>query len=135
MHGSSSVPQDLQEIFNQFGGTMPQTWGVPISEIEAGIANGVRKVNIDTDCRLAMAGAIRRVVTTDTTEFDPRKYLAPAMKAMEDLCRQRFEQFGAAGQAPKIEPIPLSTMADRYAGGDLAPRRITPTTSTTTSSA
>jgi fructose-bisphosphate aldolase class II len=130
MHGSSSVPQDLQEIFNQYGGTMPQTWGVPLSEIEAGIANGVRKVNIDTDCRLAMAGAIRRVATTRTTEFDPRKFLAPAMEAMEDLCRQRFEQFGAAGQASKIDPIPLSTMADRYARGDLAPRTITPSTVT-----
>jgi fructose-bisphosphate aldolase class II len=123
MHGSSSVPQDLQDTINQYGGRMPQTWGVPVEEIVRGIKNGVRKINIDTDNRMAMTGQIRRVLTEDPGEFDPRKYLKPAMEAMSRLCRQRLEEFGTAGQASKIKKIiPLAVMAQRYAKGDLAPR-------------
>ena len=94
MHGSSSVPQELQDIFNQFGGEMPQTWGVPLTEIERGIKNGVRKVNIDTDCRLAMAGIIRKVAQEQKNEFDLRKFMKPARDAMEAVCIDRFERFG-----------------------------------------
>ncbi len=122
MHGSSSVPQDLQDIINKYGGEMPQTWGVPIEEIQRGIKNGVRKINIDTDNRMAMTGQIRRVLTEHPEEFDPRKYLKPAMEAMTKVCRQRLEEFGTAGQAPKIDPLPLSAMAQRYASGELSPK-------------
>jgi fructose-bisphosphate aldolase class II len=122
MHGSSSVPQELQDLFNQAGGRMPQTWGVPLAEIERGIKHGVRKVNIDTDCRLAMAAEIRRVATSDPAEFDPRKFLKPAMDALRDLCRDRFERFGAAGNASKITVRPLAEMARRYRSGALKPR-------------
>ncbi|MEE2820125.1 MAG: class II fructose-bisphosphate aldolase [Pseudomonadota bacterium] len=119
MHGSSSVPQHLQELFNEFGGDIPQTYGVPVEEIERGIKCGVRKVNIDTDCRLAMTGAFRRVATEKRAEFDPRKFLVPAMDAMEALVADRFERFGCAGNASRIKPIPLSEMAHRYASGTL----------------
>jgi fructose-bisphosphate aldolase class II len=122
MHGSSSVPQDLQDIINQYGGEMPQTWGVPVEEIQRGIKHGVRKINIDTDNRMAMTGAIRKIFAEHPGEFDPRKYLKPAMDAMRVVCRQRMEEFGAAGQAGKIKPIPLSAMAKRYASGELAPK-------------
>lgn len=122
MHGSSSVPQELQEAFNAAGGEMPQTWGVPIEEIQTGIRYGVRKVNIDTDCRLAMAAQFRRVATEKRAEFDPRKFLQPAMAALEALCRERFEAFGTAGHATRIRPVPLAGMAKRYANGSLAPR-------------
>jgi fructose-bisphosphate aldolase class II len=122
MHGSSSVPQDLQDIINQYGGEMPQTWGVPIEEIQRGIKNGVRKINIDTDNRMAMTGQIRRILTEHPDEFDPRKYLKPAMEAMTKVCRQRLEEFGTAGQAPKIKPLPLAAMAQRYAKGELSPQ-------------
>ncbi len=122
MHGSSSVPQELQEIFNEFGGEMPQTFGVPVEEIERGIKHGVRKVNIDTDCRLAMAGAIRKVATLNKGEFDIRKFLKPATDAMEDLCVDRFERFGAAGKADSIKPITLSEMSKRYQDGALKPK-------------
>jgi fructose-bisphosphate aldolase class II len=121
MHGSSSVPQELQERFNKFGGKMPQTWGVPLSEIQEGIRYGVRKVNIDTDCRLAMAAEFRRVATEKADEFDPRKFLKPAMDALTALCRDRFESFGTAGNASKIKTVPLSEMAKRYASGSLNP--------------
>src|SRR6201992_2461541 len=97
MHGSSSVPQDLQDIINQYGGEMLQTWGVPVEEIQGGIRHGVRKINIDTDNRMAMTGAIRKVFAENPGEFDPRKYLKPAMDAMRAVCQQRFEEFGAAG--------------------------------------
>src|SRR5438105_5392441 len=107
MHGSSSVPQDLQDVINKYGGEMPQTWGVPVEEIQRGIKHGVRKINIDTDNRMAMTGEIRRVLQQNPGEFDPRKYLKPAMDAMVKLCRARFEEFGAAGQASKINPVPL----------------------------
>ncbi|MCU1500503.1 MAG: fbaA, partial [Acidimicrobiales bacterium] len=122
MHGSSSVPQDLQEMINKYGGKMPQTWGVPVEEIQRGIKHGVRKINIDTDNRMAMTGAIRKVFAENPGEFDPRKYLKPAMDAMRVICRQRFEEFGTAGQAGKIKPLPLSAMAKRYATGELTPR-------------
>lgn len=121
MHGSSSVPQELQDIFNAHGGEMPQTWGVPLEEIERGIKYGVRKVNIDTDCRLAMLGVIRKIANENKAEFDPRKFLKPAMDAMESLCADRFERFGTAGNAARIRPLSLSVMASRYASGDLDP--------------
>ena len=126
MHGSSSVPQALQDVFNEFGGEMPQTWGVPVEEIRKGIKYGVRKVNIDTDCRLAMAGMFRKTAMTDKAEFDPRKFLKPALKAMQDLCKDRFEQFGAAGRASAIRPLPLAEMAKRYAAGRFDPTSATP---------
>ena len=122
MHGSSSVPQDLQDIINQYGGEMPQTWGVPVEEIQRGIKHGVRKINIDTDNRMAMTGQIRRVLTENPGEFDPRKYLKPALEAMRAVCRQRLEEFGAAGWGDKIRPVPMSAMAKRYAAGELAPK-------------
>ncbi len=122
MHGSSSVPQELQDEFNRWGGEMPQTWGVPVAEIQAGIKYGVRKVNIDTDCRLAMAAQFRKVAQSKTAEFDPRKFLKPAMDAMRDLCRQRYEDFGTAGQASKIKAIGLAEMARLYRDGQLTAR-------------
>jgi fructose-bisphosphate aldolase class II len=122
MHGSSSVPQDLQDVINTYGGKMPQTWGVPVAEIQRGIKHGVRKINIDTDNRMAMTGQFRKVAMENPAEFDPRKFLKPAMDAMTKLCRQRFEEFGTAGQAHKIKPLPLSAMAKRYAKGELDPK-------------
>lgn len=121
MHGSSSVPQDLQDIINANGGEMPQTYGVPVEEIEIGIKNGVRKVNIDTDNRMAITGQIRKILSENKSEFDPRAYLKPAMAAMEKVCIDRFERFNCAGQASKIKSIPLSQMAARYADGSLDP--------------
>ena len=122
MHGSSSVPQELQDVINQYGGEMPQTWGVPVEEIARGIRHGVRKVNIDTDCRMAMAGQFRRVAMENPAEFDPRKFLKPAMDAMRDMCRDRFERFGTAGNASRIKAIPMDEMAKRYAAGKLDPQ-------------
>ena len=103
MHGSSSVPQDLQDIINAYGGKMPQTWGVPVEEIQRGIKHGVRKINIDTDNRMAITGQIRKVFAEHPGEFDPRKYLKPATDAMTKICRQRLEEFNTAGQASKIK--------------------------------
>ncbi|WP_163270346.1 class II fructose-bisphosphate aldolase [Chelativorans alearense] len=122
MHGSSSVPQDLQDVINAFGGAMPQTWGVPVEEIERGIRHGVRKVNIDTDCRMAMTGQFRRIAAESPEEFDPRKFLKPAMEALTALCRDRFERFGTAGHAAKIKAVALDDMARRYASGALDPQ-------------
>ena len=119
MHGSSSVPQLLQDVFNEFGGEMPQTYGVPLDEIDRGIRSGVRKVNIDTDCRLAMAGVIRKIAKTKKSEFDLRKFMKPAAEAMEALCVERFERFGCAGQADKIKPLSLEQMSQRYQQGSL----------------
>ncbi|MCP4394143.1 MAG: fructose-bisphosphate aldolase class II [Alphaproteobacteria bacterium] len=119
MHGSSAVPQDLQDIINEHGGNIPQTYGVPAEEVVEGIKNGVRKVNIDTDCRLAMTGQIRRILSGNLAEFDPRKYLKPAMEAMEKVCVARYEEFGTAGNASKIKPVALSEMAKRYKDGTL----------------
>ena len=122
MHGSSSVPQELQDLINAFGGDMPQTYGVPVDEIERGIKMGVRKVNIDTDCRMAMTGQFRKIAQDKPQEFDPRKFLIPAMQEMEDLCRDRFERFGTAGNASKIKVIAMDDMALRYASGELTPQ-------------
>jgi fructose-bisphosphate aldolase class II len=121
MHGSSSVPQELQELFNRFGGEMPQTWGVPVAEIQEGIRHGVRKVNIDTDCRIAMTAQFRKLAQEKRGEFDPRNFLKPAMAALTALCAQRYEELGAAGQAERIRPLPLAAMAKRYAAGELDP--------------
>ncbi len=115
MHGSSSVPQELQDIINKFGGKIPQTWGVPVEEIQRGIAHGVRKINVDTDCRLAITGAIRKVLAEHPAEFDPRAYLKPAREAMTKVCAARMVSFGQAGNASKIKPVSLEEMADRYA--------------------
>jgi fructose-bisphosphate aldolase class II len=122
MHGSSSVPQELQDLINQYGGKMPQTWGVPVSEIQRGIKNGVRKINIDTDNRMAITAAIRKVFVEKPGEFDPRAYLKPAKEAMKAVVKQRFEEFGAAGQASKIRAVHTSVMAKRYAAGELSPK-------------
>ena len=108
------MPQDLQDIINAHGGEIAPTWGVPVEEIQQGIRYGVRKVNVDTDLRLALTGAIRTVFAKHPGEFDPRKYLAPGVEAMSAVCRDRFEQFGSAGHAPRIKPIALSEMAARY---------------------
>ena len=115
MHGSSSVPKDLQEIINAYGGEMPETWGVPVEEIQRGIKHGVRKINIDTDNRMAITAAIRQVFVEKPAEFDPRSYLKPAKEAMKKVCIQRFQEFGTAGHASSIKPVPLSAMAKRYA--------------------
>ncbi len=122
MHGSSSVPQDLQDIINEYGGGLTQTWGVPVSEIQRGIKLGVRKINVDTDNRLAMTGAIRKVLWEKRDEFDPRAYLKPAKEAMRKVCKQRFLEFGCEGQAAKISPLPMAAMAKRYAAGEFAAR-------------
>jgi len=119
MHGSSSVPQYLQDLINESGGDMPQTYGVPVEEIERGIKSGVRKVNIDTDCRMAITGQFRKVAKDKPSEFDPRKFLLPAMDEMEKLCLDRFERFGTAGNASKITVIDQDTMAKRYSDGSL----------------
>jgi len=119
MHGSSSVPQDWLKIINQYGGEIPETYGVPVEEIVEGIKHGVRKVNIDTDLRLASTGAIRRFLATHPSEFDPRKYLNETIKAMRDLCIARYEAFGSAGQASKIKAIGLEAMSTRYTQGEL----------------
>ncbi|MEK7820499.1 MAG: class II fructose-bisphosphate aldolase, partial [Pseudomonadota bacterium] len=122
MHGSSSVPQDLQDIINKYGGAMPQTYGVPVSEIQTGIKHGVRKINIDTDCRMAITGQVRKTVAEDKKVFDPRKFLKPALEAMQKLCEARYQEFNTAGQASKIKVVPLSEMAKRYAAGKLDPK-------------
>ena len=115
MHGSSSVPQDWLEVIRAHGGTIKETYGVPVEAIVEGIRHGVRKVNIDTDIRLVMTGAMRRAMARDPGEFDPRKFFKEAMAAAQDLCKARFEAFGCAGQAPRIKPVPLERMAQRYA--------------------
>ena len=119
MHGSSSVPQEWLKIINEFGGTMGETYGVPVEEIVEGIKHGVRKVNIDTDLRMASTGSVRKFLAEDTKNFDPRKFLAASTKAMKAICKARYEAFGSAGQAAKIKPISLDEMAMRYAKGEL----------------
>ena len=119
MHGSSSVPQELLAEIREFGGDMKETYGVPVEEIVIGIQNGVRKINIDTDIRLAMTGAIRRYMFENPSKFDPRDYLKPAREAAKIVCVARFQAFGTAGQASKIKVIPLDKMAERYKSGDL----------------
>jgi fructose-bisphosphate aldolase class II len=115
MHGSSSVPQEWLKVIRENGGAIKETYGVPVESIVEGIRHGVRKVNIDTDIRLAMTGAMRRAMAEDPAEFDPRKFLKAATAAARDLCKERFTAFGCAGQAPRIKPLPLEKMAARYA--------------------
>jgi len=122
MHGSSSVPQDWLKIINDFGGHISETYGVPVKEIQEGIKHGVRKVNIDTDLRLASTGAIRRFLAENPEEFDPRKYLKASQTAMMDICKQRYQEFNCTGQASKIKVISLEKMAERYMSKALDPR-------------
>ena len=119
MHGSSSVPQDLLDIIRANGGEMKETYGVPVAEIQEGIKHGVRKINIDTDIRLAMTAAIRKFMNENKSHFDPRDYLKPARAAAKKICIERYQQFGCAGQASKIKPIGMSVMAEKYAKGEL----------------
>ena len=121
MHGSSSVPQDLLKLINEYGGEIPETYGVPLEEIQEGIRHGVRKVNIDTDLRLASTAAIRQFLAAHPSEFDPRKYLAETTKAMKEVVKSRYEAFGTAGWAEKIRPVALEHMYERYASGGLDP--------------
>ncbi|MGZ9570271.1 class II fructose-bisphosphate aldolase [Alcaligenes nematophilus] len=120
MHGSSSVPQELLAEIRQFGGNMKETYGVPVEEIQEAIKYGVRKVNIDTDIRLAMTAAIRRFLFESPEKFDPREYLKPAREAAKKVCVARYQQFGAAGQASKIKAIPLQEIARQYSTGELS---------------
>ena len=120
MHGSSSVPQELLAEIREFGGDMKETYGVPVEEIQEGIKHGVRKINIDTDIRLAMTGAIRRYLFENPSKFDPRDYLKPAREAAKEICRQRYMQFGCEGMAGKIKPVSLDKIAEKYKSGALA---------------
>ena len=119
MHGSSSVPQEWLAVINEFGGEIPETYGVPVEQIVEGIKHGVRKVNIDTDLRLASTGAIRRFMAENPSEFDPRKYLKASVAAMTDICIARYESFGTAGNASKIKVDSLDVMFERYEAGTL----------------
>jgi fructose-bisphosphate aldolase, class II len=120
MHGSSSVPQELLAIINQYGGKMKETYGVPIAEIQEAIKYGVRKINIDTDIRLAMTGAVRKFLFENPDKFDAREWLKPAREAAKAICKQRYLEFGCEGQAAKIQGHSLSVMAAKYAKGELA---------------
>ena len=122
MHGSSSVPQDLLATIRQYGGDLKETYGVPVSEIQEAIKHGVRKINIDTDIRLAMTAAIRQYMAENPGKFDPRDYLKPATAAAKSICKQRYVEFGCEGQAGKIKAQPLAAVAARYARGELAQR-------------
>ena len=119
MHGSSSVPQDLLAIIRQYGGDMKETYGVPVEEIQHAIKFGVRKINIDTDIRLAMTGAVRKYLAENPSKFDPRDFLKPAREAAKAICRQRYVEFGCEGQASKIKPVTLPDVARQYATGAL----------------
>ncbi|MCA8836410.1 MAG: fructose-bisphosphate aldolase class II [Gammaproteobacteria bacterium] len=121
MHGSSSVPQEYLKVINEHGGNISETYGVPLEEIQEGIRHGVRKVNIDTDLRLASTATIRKFLTDNPAEFDPRKYLGQTTKAMFEVCKVRFEAFGCSGHADKIKPLSLEVMTERYASGSLDP--------------
>ncbi|MGD8594274.1 MAG: fructose-bisphosphate aldolase class II [Gammaproteobacteria bacterium] len=114
MHGSSSVPQDWLKIINEYGGDMGETYGVPVEEIQEGIKHGVRKVNIDTDLRMASTGAVRKFLSENPSNFDPRKFLKASTAAMKDICKARYEAFGCAGHASKIKPISLENMIKYY---------------------
>ena len=118
MHGSSSVPQEWLTIINQYGGEIPETYGVPVEQICEGIKHGVRKINIDTDLRLASTGTIRQFLAKNTSAFDPRAYLKETIASMKDIAVARYEAFGTAGNAPKIVPLRLAVMTDRYTGGE-----------------
>src|SRR5512136_1359247 len=115
MHGSSSVPQDLLAIIRKYGGDMKETYGVPVEELQEAIKHGVRKINIDTDIRLAMTAAIRKYLFENPGKFDPRDYLKPAREAAKGICKQRYLQFGCEGRASKIQPMPLMSVAHKYA--------------------
>jgi len=117
MHGSSSVPKELQDVINQYGGKLKQTWGVPVEEIQLGIRNGVRKINVDTDNRLAMTGAIRKVFVETPEKFDPRDYLKPAREAMKKVVAERMTQFAQAGHAGDYQPLTMEEMIRRYKQG------------------
>jgi len=119
MHGSSSVPEDLLALINQYGGKIPETYGVPLEEIQKGIKSGVRKVNIDTDNRLAITAAVREALAAKPEEFDPRHFLKPSIKYMQKVCAERYQAFGAAGHASKIKPVSLNDFATKYAKGEL----------------
>ena len=119
MHGSSSVPEDLIALINQNGGAIPETYGVPVEEIQKGIKSGVRKINIDTDCRLAITAAVREALFANPKEFDPRSFLKPSIKYMQKVCADRYQQFGAAGNASKIKQVSLEDYAAKYAKGEL----------------
>jgi fructose-bisphosphate aldolase class II len=119
MHGSSSVPQEILAEIRRYGGNIKETYGVPVEEIQEAIKYGVRKINIDTDIRLAMTAAIRKTMAEDPSKFDPRDFLKPARAAAKSICMERYQQFGAAGQASKIKPVPLSEIAQRYKSGAL----------------
>jgi len=114
MHGSSSVPQEWLKIINEYGGDMGETYGVPVEEIQEGIKHGVRKVNIDTDLRMASTGAVRKFLSENPSNFDPRKFLKASTAAMKDICKARYETFGCSGHASKIKPIALQDMVKRY---------------------
>jgi fructose-bisphosphate aldolase, class II len=120
MHGSSSVPQDLLEQIRQYGGKMKETYGVPVAEIQEAIKHGVRKINIDTDIRLAMTGAVRKFMAENPDKFDAREWLKPAREAAYRICKERYLQFGCEGQATRIKPVPLAVMAQKYGQGELA---------------
>ena len=120
MHGSSSVPQDLLEEIRSYGGQMKETYGVPVEEIQEAIKHGVRKVNIDTDIRLAMTAAVRRFLVENPSHFDPRDFLKPARAAARKICRERYLQFGCEGRAGGIRPLPLTVVAQKYATGELS---------------
>jgi fructose-bisphosphate aldolase class II len=120
MHGSSSVPEDLIALINQYGGTIPETYGVPVEEIQKGIKSGVRKVNIDTDNRLAITAAVREALAKDPKEFDPRHFLKPSIKYMQKVCAERYQQFETAGNASKIKQVSLDEFAAKYAKGELS---------------
>ena len=120
MHGSSSVPQELLAEIRQFGGDMKETYGVPVEEIQEGIRHGVRKINIDTDIRLAMTAAVRRFMFENPSKFDPRDFLKPAREAAKQVCKARYVSFGCEGQAGKIKPVSLDKVAERYKKGELA---------------
>ena len=120
MPGSSSVPQEILAEIRRYGGNIKETYGVPVEEIQEAIKYGVRKINIDTDIRLAMTAAIRKTMAEDPSKFDPRDFLKPARAAAKSICMERYQQFGAAGQASKIKPVPLSEIAQRYQSGALA---------------
>jgi fructose-bisphosphate aldolase class II len=122
MHGSSSVPQEWLDVINRYGGEIPETYGVPVEEIVEGIKHGVRKVNVDTDLRLASTGAVRRFLAENPAEFDPRKFLKASTAALKEICKARYEAFDTAGNASRIKPIGLEAMVERYARGEMKPK-------------
>jgi fructose-bisphosphate aldolase class II len=119
MHGSSSVPEDLIALINQYGGTIPETYGVPVEEIQKGIKSGVRKVNIDTDNRLAITAAVREALQKNSKEFDPRHFLKPSIKYMQKVCADRYNEFWTAGNASKIKQESVEIYAAKYKKGEL----------------